>query len=97
MTRIADANIYREFSSEELKYKSEMLRRSVVKNLNLIEYDGLIIEEKDRVESFCLMIKNMLDANSITLKDLVKHSSFQEISANIRKNQLVLNQKILLK
>lgn len=97
LTRLADANSYSQFNHPENKYRAELLRKEIIKNLNLIEYDDLYVSEEQRIEVFCAMIKNMLESNSISLNQLVKYDAFKSIEQQKSKQaQLFNNKQILL-
>lgn len=97
LTRLADANSYSQFNHPENKYRAEILRKEIIKNLNLVEYDDLYVSEKQRIEVFCAMIKNMLESNRISLNQLVKYDAFKSIEQQKPKQaQLFNNKQILL-
>lgn len=97
LTRIADANSYSQFNNPENTYKAELLRKEIVKNLNLIDYYDLNVTEHEQVEIFCAMIQNMLKSNQITLDKLVQYDAFKSIEFNKQKsNKLFQNKQMLL-
>lgn len=97
LTRLADANSYSQFDNHENKYRADMLRRDIIKNLNLIEYDDFYVDEQQKIEVFCAMIKNMLDSNQIKLQQLVEYDCFKSIDKyNQKQPKLLTNNKILL-
>ena len=97
LTRIADANAYSELNNNDNKYQAEMIRRNVVKNLNLIELEDYYVSEDEKVEVFCAMIKNMLDTNGIDLKELVNYDCFKSIEDKREKKKLLFKDIKLLK
>jgi hypothetical protein len=97
LTRLADANVYTSYNNPENKYKAEMLRRDIIKNIGIIEYDDYYVSDDDKIETFCAMIKNMMDSNGVNLKNLVEYDCFKYIENQKRKEKkLVFNQKIKL-
>jgi len=97
LTRIADSNAYSSYQNPENKYQAEMLRRNLIKNLNLFEYDDYYVSEEDKIEVFCSMIKNMLDANDIGLKQLVNSDCFKPIEQKKQLKELSFKDIKLLK
>jgi len=97
LTRIADSNAYSKLSNSENKYQAEMLKRSIVKNLNLIEYEDYIVSEDEKIEVFCAMIKNMLDTNGIGLKELVDYDCMKSIEEKKEQKKLLFKDIKLLK
>ena len=97
LTRIADANAYSVLNNNDNKYQAEMLRRNVVKNLNLIELEDYYVSEDEKVEVFCAMIKNMLDTNGIDLKELVNYDCFKSIEDKREQKKLLFKDIKLLK
>lgn len=97
LTRIADSNAYSGLSNSENKYQAEMIRRNVIKNLNLFEYDDYIVSEDDKIEVFCSMIKNMLDTNGIGLNELVNYDCFKSIENKKEQKKLLFKDIKLLK
>lgn len=96
LTRLADANSYTQFNNPENKYRAELLRKEIIKNLNLINYEDLTVSEEQRIEVFCAMIKNMLESNKIGLHKLVEYDAFKAIEQQKSKAQLFNNKQILL-
>lgn len=97
LTRLADANSYTQFNNPENKYRAELLRKEIIKNLNLIDYEDLNVSEEQRIEVFCSMIKNMLESNKIGLHKLVEYDAFKAIEQQKTKQaQLFNNKQILL-
>ncbi len=97
LTRLADANSYTQFNNPENKYRAELLRKEIIKNLNLIDYEDLNVSEEQRIEVFCAMIKNMLESNKIGLHKLVEYDAFKAIEQQKSKQaQLFNNKQILL-
>lgn len=97
LTRIADANAYSGLNNNDNKYQAEMIRRNVVKNLNLIELEDYYVSEDEKVEVFCAMIKNMLDTNGIDLKELVDYDCFKSIEEKREQKKLLFKDIKLLK
>lgn len=97
LTRIADSNAYPSYQNPNNKYQAEMLRRSIVKNLELFEYEDYYVSEEDKIEVFCSMIKNMLDSNKIGLKQLVNSSCFKPIEEKKELKKLSFKEIKLLK
>lgn len=87
LTRIADANAYSIYNTNEIKYQSEMIKRGVIKNLGLFEYDDYYVSDDEKVETFCAMIHNMLQSNGVGLNKLVEYDCFKAID----------NQKVKIK
>lgn len=97
LTRLADANSYTQFNNPENKYRAELLRKEIIKNLNLVDYKDLNVSEEQRIEVFCAMIKNMLESNKIGLHKLVEYDAFKAIEQQSSKQaQLFNNKQILL-
>lgn len=97
LTRIADANAYSTFNNSENKYHAEMIRRNVIKNLGLFEYDDYYVSDEDKIETFCSMINNMMETNGVDLKHLVEYNCFDSIENSKNKAQkLTFNQNIKL-
>lgn len=87
LTRIADANAYSIYNTNEIKYQSEMIKRGVIKNLGLFEYDDYYVSDDEKVETFCAMIHNMMQSNGVGLNKLVEYDCFKAID----------NQKVKIK
>lgn len=97
LTRLADANAYASYNTPENKYKAEMLRRDIIKNIGIIEYDDYYVSDDDKIEVFCSMIKNMMDSNGINLKNLVEYDCFKYIeNQKTKQEKLVFNKNIKL-
>lgn len=97
LTRLADANAYTSYNTPENKYKAEMLRRDIIKNIGIIDYDDYYVSDNDKIEVFCSMIKNMMDSNGINLKNLVEYDCFKYIDNQKKKQEkLIFNKNIKL-
>ena len=96
LTRLADANSYSQFNNPENKYRSELLRKDIVRNLNLIDYEDLNVTELQKIEVFCAMIKNMLESNHIGLNKLVEYDCFKTIEQQKNKQDKLFNNKQIL-
>ena len=55
-------------SNGENKYQAEMIKRNVIRNLNLIEYEDYYVSDDEKIEVFCAMISNMMETNGVDLK-----------------------------
>lgn len=97
LTRLADANAYTSYNTPENKYKAEMLRRDIIKNIGIIEHEDYYVSDNDKIEVFCAMIKNMMDSNGIHLKSLVEYDCFKYIDKKNKEKQLYLEKIILIK
>lgn len=97
LTRIADGNAYNIFDNPENKYKAEILRRDIIKNIGIIEYDDYYVSDDDKIEVFCAMIKNMMDSNGVNLKNLLEYDCFKYIdNQKKRQEKLIFNKNIKL-
>jgi hypothetical protein len=96
LTRLADANSYPQFNNPENKYRAELLRKDIIRNLNLIDYEDLNITESQKIEVFCAMIKNMLESNQIGLNKLVEYDCFKTIEQQKGKQDKLFNNKQIL-
>jgi integrase len=97
LTRIADSNAYSSYQNPDNKYQAEMLRKSIIRNLKLFEYEDYYVSEEDKIEVFCSMIKNMLDTNKIGLKQLINSDCFKPIEEKKELKKLPLKDIKLLK
>ena len=96
LTRLADANSYSQFNNPENKYRAELLRKDIIRNLNLIDYQDLYVSEEDKIEVFCAMIHNMLESNKIGLNKLVEYDCFKIIDNQKSKQKKLFNNKQIL-
>lgn len=96
LTRLADANSYPQFNNPENKYRAELLRKDIIRNLNLIDYEDLNVTESQKIEVFCAMIKNMLESNQIGLNKLVEYDCFKTIEHQKGKQDKLFNNKQIL-
>lgn len=96
LTRLADANSYPQFNNPENKYRAELLRKDIIRNLNLIDYEDLNVTESQKIEVFCAMIKNMLESNQIGLNKLVEYDCFKTIEQQKGKQDKLFNNKQIL-
>lgn len=97
LTRLADANAYGVYSNPENKYQAEMIKRSLIKNLGLFEYEDINVPEEDKIEVFCAMMKNMMDTNGVDLKELVDYDCFKSIEDKKEQKKLLFKNIKLLK
>lgn len=96
LTRLADANSYSQFNHPENKYRAEILRKDIIKNLNLVDYEDLYVSEGQKIEVFCAMINNMLQSNQIGLNKLVEYDCFKTIDRQQNKQAKLFNNKQIL-
>lgn len=87
LTRIADAQAYSSSNNPENRYKADMIKRQIIKNLDLIEYNDYHVSDNEKIEVFCSMIKHMMDTNGVTLKKLVEYNCFKRIENAPQKHQ----------
>jgi hypothetical protein len=97
LTRIADANAYSAYSNADNKYQAEMIKRSLIKNLGLFEYEDINVPDEDKIEVFCAMMKNMMDTNGVDLKELVNYDCFKSIEDKKEQKKLLFKNIKLLK
>ena len=97
LTRIADSNAYSVYSNGENKYQAEMIKRNVIRNLNLIEYEDYYVSDDEKIEVFCAMISNMMETNSVDLKELIEYDCFKAIEQKKEKKQLLFKDIKLLR
>lgn len=97
LTRIADSNAYSVYSNGENKYQAEMIKRNVIRNLNLIEYEDYYVSDDEKIEVFCAMISNMMETNGVNLKELIEYDCFKAIEQKKEKKQLLFKDIKLLK
>ena len=97
LTRIADSNAYSAYGNNSNKYQADTLKRHIVKSLSLFDLEDYNVDENEKIEFFCSMIKNMLDSNGIGLKKLVEYDVIKSIENKKDKAQsFLMNQKIKL-
>jgi hypothetical protein len=97
LTRIADSNAYSAYSNANNKYQAEMIKRNLIKNLGLFEYEDINVPEEDKIEVFCAMMKNMMDTNGVDLKELVSYDCFKSIEDKKEQKKLLFKNIKLLK
>jgi hypothetical protein len=97
LTRIADSNAYSAYSNADNKYQAEMIKRNLIKNLGLFEYDDINVPDEDKIEVFCAMMKNMMDTNGVDLKELVDYDCFKSIEDKKEQKKLLFKNIKLLK
>lgn len=97
LTRIADSNAYSAYGNNSNKYQADTLKRHIVKSLSLFDLEDYNVDENEKIEFFCSMIKNMLDSNGIGLKKLVEYDVIKSIENKKDKAQsFLMNKKIKL-
>lgn len=96
LTRIADANAYSAYNNPDNKYQAEMIKRHVIKNLGLFEYDDYYVSEEEKIQSFCSMIHNMLQTNGVNLKQLLEYDCFKSIQNTKKVQKLEFTKMIKL-
>ena len=69
----------------------------MLKNLDLFSLDELVLDESEGIRNFCLMLKNMMDTNNISLEMLIKHQTFNALTESVTKNKGILDIPLLLK